>query len=191
MSLASFPGQKSHHAPPPVDVAQKLELTRGGDPIAREIFEALTYQPVSQTISAQEWQQLKRDLTSNRSSVREAANQRLSQIGDGPTKRSLVGARDAACLILATFGLTLEQIGYLFGNAKGHIARKIDTAAKHYREASQTPATAFQTIDPSLNWKERKRLTAKSLRWAKAIKREPLPARRYLIEQLNASLDPK
>lgn len=189
MSLASFPGQKSHHATPPVDIAQKLELTRGGDPIAREIFEALTYQPVAQTISAKEWQQLKRDLTSNRSTVREAANKRLSQIGDGPTKRSLVGARDAACLILSTFGLTLEQIGYLFRNAKGHIARKIDTAARHYREASQSPATAFHAIDPALNWRERKRLKAKSLRWSKAIRREPLPARRYLIAQLNESLE--
>lgn len=189
MSFGSFPGTRSGQALPPVEVAQKIELTRGGDPIAREIFEALTLKPLSEAITPAEWRKIQTGLTSNRKADRERARKQLAELGGGRTKRSLVGAHDACCLILATFGLTLEQIGLIFGHPKGHIARKISTARDNYRLATGATEQVSASLDPELTRDDRKRLKRKADRWANAVRRESLPHRRYFIQQFQHRLN--
>lgn len=186
MSLGTFSGHGSG-AIPPIEVAQAAEqIQRGGDPLARDIFETLALEPVSTAVSRTEWAKLCEKLTSNNQATREAARKRLAELGSGKIKRSLCGATDAACLILSTFGLTLDQIALLFGMAKGHVARKIKTAGRNYAKATQkpeigTPDDWNASIEPELTRHQRYELKRKAERWGQRVRQESPAARRLFL----------
>lgn len=193
MSLGTFSGHGSG-AIPPIEVAQAADqIQRGGDPLARDIFETLALEPVSTAVSRTEWARLCEKLTSNNQATREAARKRLAELGSGKIKRSLCGATDAACLILSTFGLTLDQIALLFGMAKGHVARKIKTAGRNYAKATQKPeiGTADDwnpSIEPELSRRERDRLKRKADRWGRVVRQESPAARQLFLAHFARSV---
>lgn len=169
-------------APLPIDRSPGVSATvRLGDAVAQDIF----HQVSASDPGSRELKQLVRDLAAPDSQQRSAASRLLTRVSSGPTKLNPQRAKAAACLILHTLaGLTLEEIGLVFGHDKGHVRRLMLQAGEIYREKSGTPAESL-THQADLHWRDRDRIRKKARRFAEAILRESAPGRGLFAELLS------